>query len=98
MATEEDRQDERDRLGSDPLEAPPADQPGSDPLEAPPAEQLEEENPTESPASDSGDQAGGGEDDEKRASSSAEPPRSVGKSTEGLTVGGSEKQPDDRAG
>jgi hypothetical protein len=40
MATEEDRQEQRDRLGNDPLETPPL-------------EQLEEENPTESPASDS---------------------------------------------
>jgi hypothetical protein len=80
MATEEDRQEERDRLGNDPLEAPPA-------------EQLEEENPTESPASDSGDEAGDQENDNERAASSAEPPLSAGKSTEGLTVGGSENRP-----
>jgi hypothetical protein len=85
MATEEDRQEERDRLGNDPLDAPPAEQP-------------EEESLTESPASDSGDDAVDEENDQARASSSAEPPRPVGKSTEGLTVGGSEKQPHDRTG
>ena len=84
MATEEDRQEERDRLGNDPLEAPPA-------------EELKEENPTESPASDSGGEGGDRETDQRRASSNAEPPRSVGKSTEGLTVGGSENRPDDQA-
>jgi hypothetical protein len=84
MATEEDRQEERDRLGSDPLEAPPV-------------ERLEEESPTESPA-DSEDVAGDQENDQARASSSAEPPRPVGKSTEGLTIGGSERQPHDRTG
>jgi hypothetical protein len=40
MATEEDRQEERDRLGSDPVEAPTD-------------EVLEDENPVESPAGDS---------------------------------------------
>jgi hypothetical protein len=84
MATEEDRQDERDRLGNNPVEAPPA-------------EQLEEENPTESPAADSADQAASQEEDNERAASSAEGPRPVPKSTEGLTIGGSEKRPDDAA-
>ena len=84
MATEEDRQEERDRLGNDPLEAPPA-------------EELNEDNPTESPAPDPGDEGVNRETDQRRASSSAEPPRSVGKSTEGLTVGGSDKPPDDQA-
>ena len=83
MATEEDRQEERDRLGHDPLEAPPA-------------EQLEEENPTDSPNTDSEDGTGDQENDQARASSSLEPPRPVGKSTEGLTIGGSRKQPHDR--
>jgi hypothetical protein len=83
MATEEDRQEERDRLGNDPLETPPV-------------EQLEEENPTESPASDDAD-GGDREKDQERASSSTESPRSVGKSTEGLTIAGSENRPDDQA-
>ena len=84
MATDEHRQEKRDRLGNDPQEAPPA-------------EQLEEENPTESPASDSGADGGDRGKDKERASSSTEPPRSVGTSTEGLTVGGSENRPDGQA-
>lgn len=80
MATEADRREQRERLGDDRLEGPPA-------------EQLEEENPTERPASDSGDEHGDRESDQERASSSAEPPRSVGKSTEGLTIAGSENRP-----
>ena len=82
MSTEEDRKEERDRLGNDPLETPPL-------------EQLEEENPTESPASDCEADGADREKDQERASSSMEPPRSVGKSTEGLTVGGSENRADD---
>jgi hypothetical protein len=83
MASEGDRQEQRDRLGNDPLETPPLDQ-------------LEEENPTESPASDSEADGGDREKDRERASSSMEPPRSVGKSTEDLTVAGSENRPDDQ--
>ena len=79
MATEKDRQKERDRLGSDPLQAPPA-------------EELDEENPVESPAADQDDDAQPKrESDQQRASSSMEPGRRVAKSTEGLTVGGTEK-------
>ena len=84
MATEEDRQEERDRLGNDPLETPPV-------------EELEEENPTKSPASDSEADGGEREKDRERASSSTESRRSVGKSTEGLTIAGSENRPDDQA-
>jgi hypothetical protein len=55
---------------------------------APPDEEaLEEENPVESPANQSRD------GDEERAASSDEPPQPVAKSTEGLTVGGSEELP-----
>jgi hypothetical protein len=82
MATEEDRQDERDRMGNEPLH--------------PPAEELEEENPAESPA-----QAGERQDhaehareaSQERAASSTERERPVAKSTEGQTVGGTEKTP-----
>jgi hypothetical protein len=79
MATEEDRQEERDRLDNDPFDALPVDQ-------------LEEENPTESPAAER--ETAHEHDDEERASSSEEPPRPVGNSTEGLTIGGTDKQPD----
>lgn len=44
MATEEDRQEERDRLGNDPLRKP-----------EPTDEQLREENPLESPATPASD-------------------------------------------
>jgi hypothetical protein len=84
MATEAERREERERLGGDAFHAATV-------------EQLEEEAPTESPASDSAADAEHARD-EARAASSSEPPRPVGKSTEGLTVGGSAKQPDDRAG
>lgn len=82
MATEEDRQEERDRLGNDPLQAPPA-------------ETLEEENPVESPAKPPEDEEAEHEHDspEERAASSMESARNVAKSTEGLTVGGTEKTP-----
>ena len=81
--TTEERREERERSGNDAYAAT--------------EEQLEEENPTESPAPDSEADAEH-ERDEARAASSSEPPRPVGKSTEGLTVGGSAKQPDERAG
>lgn len=75
MATEEDRQEERDRLGNEPLQAPPAaapaaPQPGND--DEPVGEREEEES------------ANG------RAAASSEPPQVGTRSTEGLTVGGSE--------
>lgn len=82
MATESDRQEERGRLGNDPLEAPPA-------------EQLEEENPVESPAADEEADAEPEHDSpEERASMSMETGGQVAKSTEGLTVGGTDKTPD----
>ena len=81
MATEEDRQGERDRLGNDPLQAPPA-------------EELEEENPLESPAADQEGEAELEHDSpQERASMSMETPGQVAKSTEGLTVGGTDKTP-----
>jgi hypothetical protein len=83
MTTKEERRKERERLGTDAFEAATAGR-------------LEEENPTDSPAPDSEADAQH-EQDEARAASSSEPPRPVGKSTEGLTVGGSAKQPDDQA-
>jgi hypothetical protein len=85
MATEEERREEE------------RERPGTDAFDPTTAEQLEEEKPTESPAPDSEADAEHARD-EARAASSSEPPRPVGKSTEGLTVGGSAKQPDDRAG
>jgi hypothetical protein len=83
MATEEDRQEERGRLGNDPWEAPPA-------------EQLEEENPVESPAADQDDDTEPAEHDspQERASMSMETGGQVAKSTEGQTVGGTDKTPD----
>jgi hypothetical protein len=82
MATEQDRQDERDRMGNDPLHRP--------------AEKLEEENPVESPAwqgerQDDAEQER--EASQERASSSTEPAGRVAKSTEGQTIGGTEKTP-----
>ena len=57
----------------------------------PPPTQLEEENPVESPAQPAGD------DDpdaaRERASTTASPESQTGESTEGLTVGGTEKSP-----
>ena len=82
MATEQDRQEERDRLGHDPLHAPPA-------------EELEEENPVESPALPSEDDAEPEHDSpQERASMSMQSGGQIAKSTEGLTVGGTEKTPD----
>ena len=82
MATEEDRQEERDRLGNDPLQAPLA-------------EQLEEENPVESPAANqAADPKPQHDSPQERASMSRETGGQVATSTEGLTVGGTEKTPD----
>jgi hypothetical protein len=81
MATEEDRQDERDRMGNDPLHAPPATE-------------LVEEKPVESPAQPAERDAEPQRDSpEERASISMESERNVAKSAEGLTVGGTEKKP-----
>ena len=78
MATEEDRQEERDRMDNDPFQAPPA-------------EALEEENPVHSPAepgpADDEPRA------EERAATSMEFPSNVTRSTQDLTVGGCEKEP-----
>jgi hypothetical protein len=78
MATEEDRQEERDRMDNDPIQAPPA-------------EALDEENPVDSPA-----EPGSADDEphpEERAATSMEFPSNVTRSTQDLTVGGSEKEP-----
>ena len=78
MATEEDRQEERDRTDNDPLHARPA-------------EALDEENPVHSPAepgpADDEPRA------EARAATSMEFPSNVRRSTRDRTVGGSEKEP-----
>lgn len=91
MGAEEPREQELDRLGNEPLRAPPA-------------EQLEEENPVESPArTEEGKTRTERDSVRERAASSMEPARPTAKSTEGLTVGGTEKappqepDPDDRA-
>ena len=59
---------------------------------APPPTQLEEENPVESPAQPAADDV---EPDtaRERASTTASPEHQAGESTEGLTVGGTEKSP-----
>ena len=82
MATEQDRQEERDRMGNDPVHIP--------------TEELEEENPVEGPAPSApeDDAEHERESSQERASSSTEPERQVAKSTEGQTVGGTEKTPD----
>ena len=80
MATEQDRQEERDRMGNDPLETPPT-------------EELEDENPLESPAPSADDEPVR-DSPEERASISMETERNVAKSTEGQTVGGTEKTPE----
>ena len=77
MATENDRQEERDRMGNDPLKAPPA-------------EELDEENPINSPAEPEPDAEEPGSHEE-RAATSMEPPTTGARSTEGLMIGGSEK-------
>ena len=81
MATEDDRHEKRDPLGDEPSQAPPA-------------EQLEEENPVDSPAQAAD---GGGRTDRdaarERASTSIDPESRPAESTEGLTVGGTEKTP-----
>jgi hypothetical protein len=83
MATEHDRQDERDRRGNEPSQSPPA-------------EQLEEENPTESPAQPAeGETQTDRDAARERASTSMDSPSQPTRSTEGLTVAGSERSPSD---
>ena len=62
--------------------------------ETPPPEQLEEENPVESPAQPAAD---GPAPDvaRERASTTTSPEPQAGGSTEGLTVGGTDKEPPD---
>jgi hypothetical protein len=79
MALEDDRQDAPHGLGNEPLQAPPA-------------EQLEEENPTQSPAQPAeGETETDRDAARKRASTSMDSLSQPTKSTEGLTVGGTEK-------
>jgi hypothetical protein len=59
-------------------------------IEEPLPEQLQEENPVESPANP---QPGDTEQTNKDAATSTEPPGQVAKSTEGVTVGGTTKEP-----
>jgi hypothetical protein len=84
MAPEHDRQEE-EREGV-----------GNRPPQAPPAEQLEEENRAHSPAQmDEGEIQSDRETSRERASTSMESPTLKTKSTEGITVGGTEKTPSD---
>jgi len=57
--------------------------------EEPSAEQLDEENPVGSPANPQSD----AEQPEEEAATTFEPPGQVATSTEGLTVGGTTKEP-----
>ena len=83
MASEHDRQAESDGLGNEPREA-----------RAP--EQLEEENPTQSPARPAEGETQTDRDAAREgASTSMDSPSQTTKSTEGLTVGGTEKTPSD---
>ena len=83
MAAEHNRQDEHNGLDDHPLQTPLA-------------EQLEEENPTQSPAQPAESEPQTDRDAAaERASTSNVPPSQTTKSTEGLTVGGTEKQPSD---
>ena len=85
MAPEHDRQEEeRDGVGNRPPQAPPA-------------EQLEE-NPAHRPAQmEEGEIQSDRETSRERASTSMESPTLKTKSTEGITVGGTEKTPSDRS-
>lgn len=81
MATEDDRHEKRDPLGDEPSQAPPA-------------EQLEEENPVDSPAQPADGEGRTDRDAAReRASTSMGSEGQAAKSTEGLTVGGTEKTP-----
>jgi hypothetical protein len=79
MGTEHDSHEERNPLGDEPSQAPPA-------------EQLEEENPVESPAQPAdGENQTDRDSARERASTSMGSQSQSAKSTEGLTVGGTEK-------
>ena len=83
MAAEHNRQDEHNGLDDHPLQTPPA-------------EQLEEENPTRSPAQPAESEPQTDRDAAaEHASTSNDSPNQTTKSTEGLTVGGTEKTPSD---
>jgi hypothetical protein len=82
MAVEDDGQEAPDRLATEPLRAPPA-------------EQLEEENPTESPAQSEEETQTDQDAARERASISMDSPSQLTKSTQGLTVGGTQKSPSD---
>jgi hypothetical protein len=62
--------------------------------EKPPPEQLEEENPVESPAQPAAEDPAP-DAARERASTTTSPEPQVGESTEGLTVGGTDKEPPD---
>ena len=83
MAAEHDREDEHNGLHDHPLQVPPA-------------EELEEENPSRSPAQPAESEPQADRDAAaERASTSNDSPSQTTKSTEGLTVGGTEKTPSD---
>ena len=82
MAVEDDGQEAPDRLATEPLRAPPA-------------EQLEEENPTESLAQSEEETQTDQDAARERASISMDSPSQLTKSTQGLTVGGTQKTPSD---
>ena len=82
MAVEDDGQGAPDRLATEPLRAPPA-------------EQLEEENPTESLAQSEEETQTDQDAARERASISMDSPSQLTKSTQGLTVGGTQKTPSD---
>jgi hypothetical protein len=83
MAAEHNRQDEHNGLDDHPLQTPPA-------------EELEEENPTRSPAQPAESEPQTDRDAAaEHASTSNDSPNQTTKSTEGLTVGGTEKTPSD---
>jgi hypothetical protein len=71
------------------------DGPATEPVKAPPAEQLEEENPTESPAQSEEETQTDQDAARERASISMDSPSQLTKSTQGLTVGGTQKSPSD---
>lgn len=83
MTTESDRQDERDRLGNDPLSTPGGVAQSESALER----QSDRTEIDRVVASDT--------EAERRASTSVEFPSNVTRSTQDLTVGGNTKEPDD---
>ena len=78
MATEDDRQEERDRMGNDPFDGASGE--------------LQEENTVERP-SDRSDESEDDLEAEHQASTSTERPSNVTRSTEDLTIGENKKQP-----